>query len=66
MLPRGVAIKTVKAAVDLTNDGNPDVLVVEYCCGNPKKTAKDCDYTCGKTFKKTRNVWKLIDSSTPC
>lgn len=66
MLPKGVAIKTVTAAVDLTNDGIPDVLMVEYCCGNPKKTPKDCDYTCGKTFKKTRSGWKLIDSYTPC
>jgi hypothetical protein len=66
MLPKGIAINTVKGAVDLTNDGIPDVLIVEYCCRDPKKTAKECDYTCGKTFKKIGNVWKLIDTSAPC
>ena len=66
MLPRGIAIKTVKAAIDLTNDGKPDILVVDYCCGNPSQSAENCDYTCGKTFKKIRNTWKLIDTSTPC
>lgn len=66
MLPQGIAINTVKGAIDLTNDGIPDVLIVEYCCRDPKKTARECDYTCGKTFKKIRNVWKLIDTSSPC
>lgn len=66
MLPTGIAIKTVKAAIDITDDGKPDVLVVDYCCGNPRKSAEGCDYTCGKTFKKIGNTWKLIDTSTPC
>ena len=66
MLPNGIALSTVKAAIDLTNDGKPDVLIVDYCCGNPNKPAADCDYTCGKTFKKTGNAWKLIDTSSPC
>ena len=66
MLPNGIALSTVKAAIDVTNDGRPDVLLVDYCCGNPNKPSADCDYTCGKTFKKTGNVWKLIDTSTPC
>ena len=66
MLPNGVAINTVKAAIDLTDDGKPDVLVVDYCCGNPRKSAENCDYTCGKTFKKIGNTWKVIDTSAPC
>ena len=66
MLPRGIAVDTAKAAIDLTNDGIPDVLIVQYCCLNPKKTAEGCDYTCGKTFKKVRNVWKLVGTSEPC
>ena len=66
MLPKGIAIDTAKAAIDLTNDGIPDVLIVQYCCLNPKKAAEGCDYTCGKTYKKVRNVWKLVDTSTPC
>ena len=66
LLPNAVTMKTVKAAIDLTNDGKPDVLVVAYCCGDPRKSAEDCDYTCSKTFKKIRNTWKLINTSSPC
>lgn len=65
-LPKGVSIDTVKVALDLTDDRNPDVIVIEYCCGATKKPADECDYTCGKTFKKVRNAWKLVDSSAPC
>lgn len=66
MLPRGVAINTVKAAVDLTNDGQPDVLIINYCCDDPGKPAEQCDYACGKTFKQAGKKWKLIDTSAPC
>ena len=66
VLPQGVAINTVKGAVDLTEDGIPDVLLVEYCCGSPNKAAEECDYTCGRTFKKVRGKWKLVDTSGPC
>lgn len=66
MLPKGIILDTVKAAIDLTNDEIPDVVIIKYCCGNPKKAAEGCDYTCGKTYKKIGNVWKLIDSSAPC
>ena len=65
MLPRGVAINTAAAAIDLTNDGKPDALILDYCCDNPRKS-KGCDYTCGKTFKKIGNIWKLVDTSGPC
>ncbi len=65
-LPKGVSINTVKAAIDLNDDRKLDVVIVEYCCGDTKKPADDCDYTCGKTFKKVRNSWKLIDTRTPC
>jgi hypothetical protein len=67
MLPKGVATNTAIAAIDLTNDGMPDVLIVEYCCGHPRKSAGvECDYTCGKSFKKVGSTWKLIHTSTPC
>jgi len=66
MLPSGVSLDTVEAAIDLTNDGIPDVLIVKYCCGQPKKSAEECDYTCGKTFKKVRKRWKQVDTSAPC
>lgn len=61
-LPKGVALNTVKAALDLTADGKPDVVIVEYCCDDTKKRADGCDYTCGKTFKRVPNTWKLVDT----
>ena len=66
MLPAGTVLDTVKAAIDLTNDGIPDVLILEYCCLHPTKAADECDHTCGKTFQKVGNRWKLVDSTTPC
>ena len=66
MLPRGVAVSTVKAAIDLTNDQKPDVLIIEYCCGKPSQPPDACDYTCSKTFKKVGRAWTLIDTSGPC
>ena len=66
MLPKGVSVTTVKAAIDLTDDRKPDIVIIEYCCGDTKKPADECDYTCGKTFKKVRNTWKLVDTSAPC
>lgn len=65
MLPPGTVLDTVKAAIDLTNDGIPDVLILEYCCLDPSK-ASECDGTCGKTFQMIRNRWKLVDTSSPC
>jgi hypothetical protein len=66
VLPKGVSINTVKAAIDLTDDRKPDVVIVEYCCGDTKKPAGECDYTCGKTFKRTGSGWKLVETSSPC
>lgn len=66
MLPGGISLETVKAALDLTNDRIPDVLIVEYCCRDAGKAPGECDYECGKTFRKVRNSWKLVDTSSPC
>lgn len=65
-LPRGISIPTVKAAIDLTNDGLPDALLVEYCCADPRKPPGDCDYTCGRTYRRMDGVWRLVDRSSPC
>ena len=66
LLPPGIYMDTVKAAIDLTDDGVADALIVEYCCLSPRKAAQECDYTCGKTFQKFGNQWKLVDTSSPC
>lgn len=67
MLPRGVTVKTVYAAIDITNDRRPDALITKFCCQNPTRSPKqqDCDYTCGKTYMKVNDVWKLSGSSSP-
>lgn len=65
-LPRGVYLRTVKAAIDLTKDGSPDILTTHYCCGEPSKKPEECDYTCTKTYRKLGTAWKLINSTGPC
>lgn len=66
LLPPSIYIETVKAAIDLTDDGVADALLVEYCCLSPRKAPGECDYTCGKTFQKFGSQWKLVDTSSPC
>jgi hypothetical protein len=65
MLPKGVSINTVRAAIDVTNDQQPDVVIAEVCCNDASKS-EGCDYTCGKTFLKLRGKWKLVDEYAPC
>lgn len=65
MLPKGTSLNAVKAAIDVTNDQKPDVLMLEYCC-HDATIAEECDYTCGKTFKQVNGKWKLIDEYSPC
>ena len=66
MLPVGIYAETLTAAIDLTNDKKPDVLIAEFCCREPAKKFPDCDYTCGKTYLKVKDKWKLVDESSPC
>ena len=66
MLPRGVLIDTVEAAIDLNEDHRPDMVVVKYCCSTGKQMTENCNYECGKTFKKAGNAWRLVNSSAPC
>jgi hypothetical protein len=68
MLPNKVAVNTVVAAIDLDNDGKPDLLETVFCCNNPSDTfneKNDC-YTCQKTFKKINNNWKETNFEKPC
>lgn len=66
MLPKEIAIPTVKAAIDITSDRQPDILLAEFCCKDTKKPAENCDLTCSKSFKKAGSAWQPIGSSNPC
>ncbi len=66
MIPDGITIRTVTAAIDLTNDLKPDILIAKFCCGDSTKPREECDLTCGKYFKKVNDKWKLVETSTPC
>jgi len=68
MLPDKISSRTVEAAIDLDNDGKPDLLQTVFCCSKPNETwNKDIDcYVCEKTFKKINRVWKLMDFVAPC
>lgn len=69
-LPRGVYAATIIAAIDLDCDGSPDFLETSYCCDRDqdraRNMARDCDYTCGKAFKKIAGRWRLVESFRPC
>jgi hypothetical protein len=70
MLPKDVAIQTVEAAIDLDNDGKPDILALSFCCADETKavdsTDNDCNYSCEKYFRKLNQSWKLVRSENPC
>jgi hypothetical protein len=68
MIPKDIAVQTVKGAVDLDNDGKPDLLEVRFCCEKPSEIwneNNDC-YSCQKSFKKINGAWKLVNSAQPC
>lgn len=70
MIPKGIAIQTVEAAIDLDNDGKPDLLSLSFCCADENEIANsqsdNCFYSCEKYFKKINGVWKLLRSENPC
>ena len=65
MLPQGFTSNTVFAAIDLTNDQEPDLVILRYCCNDSKKSSEECS-TCSATYKRTNNSWERIDSNSPC
>jgi hypothetical protein len=66
MLPKGVARSTVAAAIDLTGDGSPDLLVVEYCFSDATKTPEQCDYSIQDSYEKRNGKWVRLRHVTPC
>lgn len=66
MLPRSVTVEMIRAAVDTNADGAPELLLLNFCCDDPKATVSTCELTCGKIYRKTDNVWTLIDTIEPC
>lgn len=65
MLPNGTSLNTVKAAIDVTNDQKPDILLLKHCCDDATK-ATLCGYPCGKLFKQVNGKWELIEEYSPC
>jgi hypothetical protein len=60
-LPKNVSLKRVNSAIDLDNDGKPDLLSVVFCCGEPQKeSAENCPYLCQKFYRKTNGVWDIF------
>jgi len=60
MLPEKVGVEQVVAAIDLNDDGNPDLLVSNYCCYD----SSQCD--CTERYQKTNAEWKYLGGSEPC
>jgi hypothetical protein len=69
MLPEGVERDMVAAAIDLTNDQQPDLLMARYCADPP--TAKSletppCQHRCSRKYLKEEGKWKQIEDFWPC
>jgi hypothetical protein len=61
-LPKNVSLKRVNSVIDLDNDGKPDLLSVNFCCGEPdKNSAENCPYLCQKYYRKTNGNWEVFD-----
>jgi len=60
MLPEKVEVEQVVAAIDLNDDGNPDLLINNYCCYD----SSQCD--CTEKFQKIASEWKYLGGSEPC
>ncbi len=60
MLPENVNIQQVVAAIDLNDDGNPDLLVSSYCCYD----SSQCD--CTVKHQNINSKWKYLGGSEPC
>ncbi len=60
MLPEKVGVEQVVAAIDLNDDGNPDLLVSNYCCYD----SSQCD--CTESYQKINSKWKYLGASEPC
>lgn len=66
VLPKGVYRSTVTAAIDLTGDGQPDLLIAEYCCGDPTTPKDRCDCTHEDFWQKRNGIWVLVRHLIPC
>ena len=69
-LPSTTRHQFVHMVADLDADGSADVLVVEFCCKNSEKDAKNgCtdydDYVCGEIFLKKSGVWERVRETRP-
>jgi hypothetical protein len=63
-----MSLKTVTAAIDLSNDGNPDVLITAYCCDDPTRppeSGNEDASECGTTYAKFNRVWRVIEELEP-
>lgn len=66
-MPKGFLQKTVRGAIDLDDDGRPDLLFLEYCCRNRTTVFPSCLATCGTVFRKDESGnWKVLGRPGPC
>lgn len=60
MLPESVEVEQVAVAIDLNDDGDPDLLISNYCCYD----SSQCD--CTNRYQKINSKWKYLGGSEPC
>lgn len=65
-IPGGFLRRTVHGAIDFDGDAKADVLILQYCQGNPKRIFPECTAVTGRVYRRVKNEWKLIGKPTPC
>lgn len=61
-LPAHVSSETIRAAIDITGDGLPDLLIVETCGEDWSVAGGDgCDNTTGFWYERVEDTWRIID-----
>jgi hypothetical protein len=67
-LPFGVLPESIRVAVDLDADRQPDLLELEYCCKAPWRTDA-CEYICGSYWQRSGpepgDAWARCDVTQP-
>jgi hypothetical protein len=62
MLPEQVNPVTIAAAIDITGDDVPELLIVETCGGDWSVPGGDgCDNTTGFWYERVEGIWRIVD-----
>jgi len=67
-IPDGLNRPNVSGAVDLTGDGRPEVLFLDFCTKVSERALdpSQCDYHSSRTYVRSTGQWDRFDEAQPC